>query len=341
MAIKIPLFCTSITVVGSATLRATLNGNAYTLGAIPEGVYWQDPTLDNITVAAAVNSIDAQLRYLFSQSPSVEGSTGDSQVLVQYGGNGPVRYSTYEGSYTATFDFTHAGSTTAAKTALARMGAYTLGSAEAWLVDGFAGIERLPSTNWSPLRGESFKLDMPKDGYGNTVRSHAGSAYAFNLGSPQARRTVSLFGVPGAYVNRRLSQYDQSFERCIWTPASQGEKIRFYQNINAARSYLTVALTATATSCTMASTTGFAQGETAWIDGEPVYVATVTSGTVLQVVRTDPVAHAIYSPCSDDFVGTFVLANSGGNINMGGFEPTLLGHDQDYWDMEIALEASV
>ena len=337
MAVKIPLFCTSITVVGSATLRATLNGVAYKLSAIPEGVYWSDPTLDSMTIAAAANSIDAQILYRFSLAA---GSPATGPSLVAYSGN-VVRYSSYQGGYTAVFDFTHVDTTTAGKAALARMGAHVLSASEAWTTTGFASLLRLPSTNWSPARGESFKLDMPKDGFGNTVRSHSGSAYAFNLGNPQGRRTVSLFGVPGSNVNTRLAQFDQSFERCIWTPASTGEKIRYYRNINAARSFLTVALTATATSCTMFSTSGFTVGETAWIDGEPVYVATVTSGTVLQIVRPEPVAHAIYSPCSDDLVGTFVLANIGGNVNMGGFDPTLLGHDQDYWDMEIALEASV
>jgi hypothetical protein len=131
-----------------------------------------------------------------------------------------------------------------------------------------------------------------------------------------------------------------SFERCIWTPASTGEKIRYYKNVNATRTYLTVALTATATSCTLASTTGIVAGETIWIDGEPAYVQTVSSGTVLALVRHEPVAHAIYSPVSDDFVATYILANSGGDASMEGYFPQQRAPNQDRWDFDVVLEAA-
>jgi hypothetical protein len=87
--------------------------------------------------------------------------------------------------------------------------------------------------------------------------------------------------------------------------------------------------------------TGIADNDYICINGEWAKVLSGGGTSVLTLMRFAPVAHAKYEPVSKDFVGTYVLDNSGGNVNMGEFTPTRRAVQQDRWDFSINLLRAV
>ena len=194
------------------------------------------------------------------------------------------------------------------------------------------------------MRPAAGAVDEKAEGFGAVVRLGGGAVITGDLGEPLLRRTVMLEALPGGFVNMRQGAYDwtstsesdQSFEHLVWRWASRGELVRYYADRGATNNYLAAAMTATASSCTLASGTGFTQGGHVCVDGEWMGITNV-AGAVLTVTRHNPVAHPKYAPSSTDFVGTYAMAMDGGNINARQFAPSRRAPNQDRWDMEIAL----
>jgi hypothetical protein len=96
-------------------------------------------------------------------------------------------------------------------------------------------------------------------------------------------------------------------------------------------------MTATATTATVASTTGVVDDSPLWIDGELMTVTNVDSSTQVTVDRFNPVAHGKFAPVSTSFVATYALDNDGGNANAQGFSARRRAYNQDRFDVSIPL----
>lgn len=333
MAIKYPVLIPSCTLTTAGTIRVNITGPSTADLAIPAGRYWHYPQDQVINAADSIDAIGL-FGYLYDAADG--GQTPQTSAAGQsFQGVTAIHYiNSINGALGVLAS--NAATTTAGRTFLSYMGwAKHTDTAD----EDAQGIRPV----WT-VRPEAGDVDEKSEGFGAVVRLGGGAVYTGDLGEPLLRRTVVLEALPGGFVNRRQGAYDftgagesdQSFEHLVWRWASRGELVRYYADRGATNNYLASAMTATASSCTLASGTGFAAGGHVCVDGEWMGITNV-AGAVLTVTRHNPVAHPKYAPASTDFVGTYAMAMDGGNINARQFAPSRRAPNQDRWDMEIAL----
>jgi len=337
MAVKTPVLLPSCTITSSGAIRVYDSGGGGTEATItiPAGRYWTYP---GGSVIEASDSIDAVGLFAYLWDAAYGGQAAEPQNA------GP----TYLGATGYFFqNLVSSGSAVYAASANTTANGRTLLTYMGWdprtSQGAAANVEAQGlRTEWA-LLPESGDVDEKSEGFGAVVRLGGGAVFTGDLGEPMLRRTITLDGIPGGFVNRRQSasdtstaQMDASFEHLVWRWAAKGEMVRYYADRSATNAYLTAALTSTAVTCSV-STTSFANGQSICIDGEWVGVTSGGGTANLTITRHNGVAHSKYAPVSSDFVGTYVLAVDGGNINMRQFDPSRRAVNQDRWDMEIAL----
>ena len=91
---------------------------------------------------------------------------------------------------------------------------------------------------------------------------------------------------------------------------------------------------------TVASTAQFdtAATQLLYVDGEEIGYTGSTGTTFTGLIRNNPKAHSKYAPVCEDFVATYSLSESDGNVNLAEFAPRRRAPNQDRWDFEIPLE---
>jgi len=349
MVVKLPALVAGITVpTGGAAIRYTSTAGAATV-TVPAGTYWADMVL------GAIKAIDSacalgQLAYLIDTADT--GSTYTAQynaelgsaVATEQGWDGfDFRYSTLtRAAGVVQLLPTNAATTAAGKRFLEALGfASFVDSASA---AGINGLGMIPF--WASTRGETGDVDEFDDAFAATVRAYGGVAYGFQFGRPLARRIVTLDAVPGSVARMRVGRFssaadgaDPSLEGLIWERVMRGEPLRYYADPSVAAAYLSSGMTATQSTAVLDSATGFAAGDTIWIDGERCFITSTASAPTIDIQREQRWAttHAKYSPVSQDFVGTYHVDEDGGNCNALGFKPERRGINQDRWDIEIPL----
>ncbi len=341
---KYPLLCLSHTLKSSAVLRCDIGGASAFDATFPAGVYWTDPLYNG--QASDVASVDL-LHFLaalfdaanggaYTERPSWNPTYLSGLDVVSIAGFRP----TWDSGEVLNVLTTHANTNAGGRAIVKRFGGsqVTAGIIES---DGLNNTNFTAHGMWMPGRAESGNVDSPEDGRGSVVRSDSGVAYGYNLGSPLARRTLTLAGIEGRRVFDRLDTFatlDQNyaFQRTMWYLLQRGERIRYYQDYSATKTYLTSVMTTTSATAVVKSSTGIIAGRWIWINGERTLVSNV-AGTTLTLYRPDPVAHAVYDPISVNEVSTWVLDNSGGEISMEAFNPSRRAPNQDRWDFSISL----
>ena len=347
MAVTLPRFAVSHTVTGTCTcMWNNAAGTPQTL-TVPAARYWTDPLYTGLTVAASSPDLLKEIAYL------VTNVLAGADLTCTY-----EEASDLEGIYQGRIVQPEAAKPrgdNASNTASGRLVYRRLG------IDPVRGYPVTPAATfdtqiiqgvWTPTRGEAGDLDEHQDGYGSVERAFDGTAYTIDIGDPQPRRLVELPALAAAETRRRAvfpdidelgagSAYrDYSFETLVWPWLARGELVRYYADQSAGSTYLTTAMTATSTQAVFdANATGFAANVPVCIDGEWVYLDSLSAGTTWNLWRTSktPVAHANYSPASTAFVATYALDDSGGNVNRGGYSPSRRGPADDRHDLAIAL----
>lgn len=335
MAVKTPVLLPSCTLTSSGAVQVNISGPSTATLTIPAGRYWTYPS---DTVIKASDSIDAIGRFGYLWD-TADGGAAQNPVAEPFSPNILGVTASHYANRVEDGDGVLAAN--ASTTDIGRRFLSYMGWAK--LTDTSGQYAQGVRAAWSVLP-ESGSTDEVLDGFGAVVRLGGGAVFTGDLGEPLRRRVVTLAGVPGGYVNQRMGfadndgqdVSDHSFEHLVWRWGALGEMIRYYADRNATNAYLASAMTATDTSCTLNSGTGFSAGGHVCVDGEWMGITNV-AGAVLTVTRHAPVAHSKYAPASTDFVGTYVLAMDGGNINMRQFAPSRRAVNQDRWDMEIAL----
>lgn len=353
MAVKIPRFCISHTVEGTATIRAHTSAADWDV-TFPSRRYWLDPVYQsggftslNVTDSVCLigqlvylltaNGTDAQTYTAAYQESNAADELGINMYLAA--------------SSNIRLDSDHANVTEGGRDVLHALGLPThqkKADAGGQIADGDnIGV-------WTSPRGESGILDEPATGYGAIFRTSTGVVYTADLGIPLLDRMVRISLVKGKYAiggrGSEIGGYDNvdegevSFDRLIWQRASRGEVMRYYRDKNAASTYLTAAVAKTDAKITVAATTGLTS-KVIYVNGEKMLAGTA-SGLDINVTRNNPQTHSKYDPVSADLVGTYALAKGGGNVNMAGCHPKLRGEggaggSADYWDMDISLVRAV
>lgn len=340
MAVKYPRLCVSHTVRSdSATIRVKSNTptNDATTAAFTVATYWTDPTYGNALVSTSSPCL------LGAVAARIDAATsGVTTVGKNYDtSSSPAWLSKFTaGSGNAIFSPTHAGTTAGGKEILRALG-FDLVNDSAQLTSGANLFGVFPIGVWDAPVGESGDTDESWQGYGGVFRTVGGVAYTNSLGGPLARRMVSFRGLPALYTRDRVSTgaaSRYSFERCIWLPLSRGEQLRYYADNTAARTYVTSAVLASDSTIALASRTGISASDNVCLDGEWMNVLTSGSGAGnITVQRDNPVAHAANSILSKDFVATYVLDESEGDVSRKGFTPKRRAVNQDRWDFDLAL----
>jgi hypothetical protein len=100
-------------------------------------------------------------------------------------------------------------------------------------------------------------------------------------------------------------------------------------------------MTATDGACTVNAAINTFNDTMICIDGEWCDVVAGAGTANMTLIRDQPVAHPKWSPVSTQFVGTYVLGTSGGNVNMRGYNPQRVAVNQDRWDLDIALDRTL
>lgn len=334
-----PLFCASHTVRGTCTIGIIRGAGANSTITVPEGVYWTDTKMRALNTAS-VPDLFGRVAYLIDTV-----DTGAYSVEAY-----PVAADT---STTSVFEatsgsnkFRPAASNAEGLRTMWRLGVSQVrdsGTAfgstfEGGYIPGIWGPgnrrERMPS--WVPRQQNA----------GGSAQAWGGDGWAFSVGAPSKRRTITLEQVDRARVVVESNAFnagevdissDYSFESLMWPVLARGERVRIYSDPSLPTTYLTAACTAAATSISVASGTGIANADIIWVDGERMYVLSGGGTTTLDVHRQDPVAHAAYCPVSEGHVATYVLDVDGGNVNMGEFLPSRRAYNQPRYDLEISL----
>jgi hypothetical protein len=336
--VKIPDFCCSHTVKGTATVQMT--GTSYSGPVtVPEGVYWNDPIYGQ---SPTPPSLGARLMSLMD-------ALNASTTSINLFDNNTIEY----GAYTLTNDtnlalnMAHANVTAEGRRIAKRIGINGLVTT---LLDN-AGNEKyhgVPEGYWFyRSRAEASKMQEDQDdGNAGYSESDSGFGFTFRMGNPAKSYLLGLRSVPETYTWSRgqvqsgldvaSNPYDLSFEARVWQYLARGEMVRIYTDSTATRTYTTAAMTAASTSVTVSSGTGLATGDKVCIDGEWCYVSN-KAGTTLTLYRDNPVSHPAYAPLSKDFVATYCLATDGGNVNLRSYKPARRALNQARYDMDIAL----
>lgn len=346
MAIKYPRICMGITVTGTATIRTAL-ATVGTNITIPEGTYWADPvyganadytsstvhTISAIGILTAMITADGTDAGVYTAA--MTSAAAEAEFIPRYSQIG-------RSASTVQILAANAANTTAGRRFLRFLGWDTLTDQAA----AATILGQYVAASYDVQRGESGSPDEEADGFGATMRTGSGFSYAYDVGAPLLSRMVTFKGLRAESVKRRLGVpsittgglVTWDFETLMWPWLSRGSPCRYYANTSATATYLTAALTATAVTASVNSGTGIANNTALCIDGEWVYVTSGGTTTTLTIRRDNPIAHPIYAPCSTDFVGTYVLGQSGGNVNMRGFKPERRSEGDDRWDVTIALD---
>lgn len=334
MAVKYPVLIPSCTLTTAGTIRVNVTGPATADLTIPAGRYWHYPVDQVINASDSIDAIGL-FGYLYDAADGGQTGAVTGPTAQAYQGVTGVHYINTVSNGLGVLA-SNAATTTAGRTFLSYMGwAKHTDTAD----EDAQGIRPV----WT-VRPESGDVDEKAEGFGAVVRLGGGAVVTGDLGEPLLRRNVMFEALPGGFVNQRQGAYDwtgnsasnESFELLVWRWAARGELVRYYADRGATNNYLASAMTATASSCTLASGTGFTAGGHVCVDGEWMGITNV-AGAVLTVTRHNPVAHPKYAPASTDFVGTYAMAMDGGNINARQFAPSRRAPNQDRWDMEIAL----
>lgn len=344
---KIPLLCCSHTVKGTATIN--INADA-PVGAfnitVPEGRYWTDPFQtpgEGATPITSTTDLLARIAYLLDAATTGAGSAFTATV-----GAGLTYSNFYRGNLDDSasqvlwqFRGGNASTTTVGRKILKRIGVNQFAD-EAAATDYTVACPDTLGGIWSPDRGESGDVDESSDAFGGTNRSAGSVAYPYTYGDELPRRLVRMVSIPAVLARWRdpgASEFDYSFENLIKPYLLIGERVRYYANRSSVITYLTAALTATATSASVKHTT-IATNDWICIDGEWCKVTAGGGTTTLTLRRPNAVAHAIYSPVSDDFVATYALDGDGGNVSMRAWTPERPANYVDFWDIDIPLVRS-
>lgn len=347
MAATLPRFAVSHTVAGSAIFAHSNAVGTTFLATIPAGRYWTDTLYTALAPAAGSPDLLQEIAFLIDANLAGAAVTASYVVASDITGIYQGRFSAPE---SIRFRNEIAGVTTAGRLAMLRIG---VDPVRAYPTAGAATVDTmLVKGVWQPSRGEAGDLDEHEDGYGSLVRSFDGTAYTLDVGTPQPRRLVELPALPVKETRRRnvfpdidelgagSALRDYSFETLMWPWLARGELVRYYADQSVGTTFLTVAMTATSTQAVFSSTpVGFVANTPICIDGEWVYLDSLSAGTTWNLWRTSkmPVAHPIGSPASIAFVATYALDESGGNVNRGSFAPNRRGPADDRHDLEIAL----
>ena len=199
---------------------------------------------------------------------------------------------------------------------------------------------------WKSPRGENGNIREPSGGMtGSVVLSDDGTAYTTFTGDSVRRRTVVLGNMPAVEVMSLSPGWpisedtytDDSWQTIMQEWLDRGELVRYWADSTATRRYITAAVTITSTTITFDSNTGISANVPLCVNGEWILPLSISAGTTWNVRRRKPAAHAKYAPASPAFVATYALDDDGGNINRGGFSPSVRALANIRYDMEIAL----
>lgn len=357
---KLPRLCASTTVRTAASIRAARNSGAtpFTL-SIAAGRYWFDPVYAG---HAASDSISAVGRLTYALDTADAGNTYvcayNSYILteLQKSINGWTGYLTPS---TTNFQLmpTDAITTDAGRAFLRAWGLPTNQTIPYATLGLDQWLGSLPI--WDPVYGEAGNVREYGDGFAALFKTRGRGAYALDLGQELPRRFMEFQMLPGGTVNQarsrgvfgdngeefgtsvggeRVGDYSLQW---IWRELlSRGELVRYYADRTATATFITAACSATATSITVSSAAGLTANNTIWLDGELMMITSVL-GSVLTVERSEPVAHPIYAPVSRDFVGTYALDESGGDVSLRSFTPRQRTVRADFWDLSIPLVRAV
>lgn len=339
MAVKLPRLCVSHTVRSdSASLGIGNTTLDFLTSDLAIGRYWTDPVYSTGLVASGSPCLLGAVAALIDA-----GSANVTGISKAYS-------STSSPAWRASFavdtagDFRFKPSTTSDPAALEimrRVGVDLANNSTQVIALGGSVVMPYALGIWDPDRGESGDTDEGWDGFGSVFRTVGGVVYTSDIGDALARRLISFNGLSGSYTRNRPSDgaTRYGFEFIIWPFLARGEFVRYYADRSATTTYLTSAMTATSTGAVVASRTGFSTNDAICIDGEWMVVTggTGTGAGTLTVNRPDAVAHSNYEPVSKDFVATYALDETEGDVNRAGFTPSRRAVNQDRWDFDISL----
>lgn len=341
MAIIRPLLCVSHTVRGTATIAVEQSAGIDTI-VVPEGMYWTDPK--GLNSAKDLLKVFADLFFDTFGAPNGLASSY-SPTSITTNGLGYWAYYEPVGAFTdhKTY-FGNALTTTEGRRLARRLGLPVLNDSTV-LNGDFGVIEGV----WSPSLAEFGSMQRPHyDGVGGLNPSWDGHVFPYSVGETLRRYKLRFDGLVEAEVwSKGLVQAGTNatnhlaLETVLFKHLRRGELLRLYENRDATSTYTTVAMTALSITCTVAAS-GYVTGDIIWVDGECMRVTgTSGGGVVLAVERDDPVAHPAYAPVSEAFVGTFALDESGGEVNIAGFDPKRREHYDSRQDVDITLVQTV
>ena len=329
-----PIFAVSHTVPVAATIRFTRNGTAYT-ATVAIGTYWVD------TVGLAAEKLHTVLATAMAAacSQTVTATMATTEYPTGVTTCGYLTLTTAAGG-TLKFLAQDAATNDEGRLILRRLGYPQAGDLAA-AVNYTGGVM---GGWWKPPRGVSGRLDESLSGETMSVAvADDGTAYPVKLSDPLREYVVSLLGIKSQAVNSRNATpkvtplLDVSFKGVIHQWLRRGEYLRYYADASGTYTHLTAAQTAATTTAAIAADTGVALNGELCVDGEPVVVYS-GAASPWGLLRFDPVPHASGSPVGvGKFVGTYVLAKNGGNINAGQYAPEVRGLNDDRFDMHIAL----
>jgi hypothetical protein len=343
MSAKQPRLVMGIYVGATCTINILGGASSLTL-TIPTGTYWVDPILSGIVTAASAGNIDAVgvLTNLLDAADSGATYTfayasADSATISQMRAWG---WTITRSTGTFSIRGANAGTNAEGKRFLRFIGADQL-------LDDTAALTQASHVSpaiWDPLRGEDGSPEEEPEGEATTVRTQT-VVYAFDIANQLLSRVVSFPALKALAVKRRSDSDDSSvdipvnFETTMWPWLLAGNPVRYWADKNALQNtYLSAAMSATATSFSIPVNSAFPNKTMVCVDGEWMVVRGGTGTTTVNVRRDNPVAHSKYAPVSSDFVGTYVIKEDGGNINGKGFRPKRRSEADDRWDFALALD---
>jgi hypothetical protein len=340
-----PHFVCSHTVRGTCTIGFTraVDGAAATI-TVPEGVYWNDPVYsDTKTLAYSLQGkvcslLDAADGGLADWTASPSAQFADTQW--------------FEAGYGTGWSITPATCNAEGRRVLQRLGLSPT-TATVAVADEFIG--GLAHGLWCSLNrdGTAGRKERDTESFlgrhrtrGGVLVGFSGAAWPATIGYAETRRAVALNTITRELVKNETSRVnfgqesldtDFTLETTFWNWASKGELVRVYSDVSATRTYVTAAVTDTATTISVASGTGLANAETIWVDGEIMRIVSGGGTGTLTVERPVPVSHPAGAPVSDAHVGTYSLDTDGGNVTLLDFAPARRSPSSPFYDVSIAL----